>query len=201
MEKMKGKEVWIGVVGVLIILGAVWWSRNHRSIPTPATVSETQTSDTNQVDQRVVTDSASNLDVRNMTYMIDGTSITLIDGVAQSAIENSSAKHITAVLEGPAFADLNGDGKKDGLVILRDSAGGSGTFYYAAAVLTNGSTSKATNAVLLGDRVRIKELSIIGGVATVTILDRASGESMTTAPSVSKTLSFKVTDGVLAGVK
>ena len=201
MEKMKGKEVWIGVVGVIIILGAVWWSRSQRTIPTSVNTLNTEKSQVIQIDQRVENDSAVNLDVRNMTYTIDGTSITLVDGVSSSATQGSSAKRNTAVLEGPAFADLNGDGKKDGLVILRDTTSGSGTFYYVAAVLTNTTGSKVSNTILLGDRIRIKELAITQDVATVTIIDRAKDETMATVPSVSKTLTFKVSGGVIAEVK
>ena len=188
-EFMKQKGVWIGVLLVLIIFGIVY-SRAQRKADTK--IQDTVATATTSVDTRVQGDSGLTLDVRNATYTIGADTLAVVDGTVSSNVSGSSATRKTTVLEGPAFADLTGDNVKDGVVLLRDENGGSGTFYYVAAVLADGSSQKTTNSMLLGDRIRIKEISIDNSIISVTILERAEGESMVTAPSVAKTLRYTV---------
>ncbi len=188
-EFMKKKGVWTAALIVIIVLLVVY-SRMQRKEATK--LSPVSDSDTTQVDTRVQGDSGLTLDVRNGTYTIDGTPIAVVDGVATSQIADSATMRKTTILEGPAFGDINGDGLKDGVVLLRDETGGSGVFYYVAGVLGQTNSQKTTNAILLGDRIRIKEISLDGNTISVTILERAEGEAMTTVPTVTKVVTFTV---------
>lgn len=184
-------------IAIIVFGGAYWSNKNKAVAPVTPNVAEKQT----QAEGRVVLDSGQTLDVRNATYNIEGLSIVLNEGVSSSNIPESSASRKTLILEGPAFADLNGDGTKDAIVILRDEGGGSGIFYYVSSVIASGGSQKATNSIMLGDRIRIKAISIDGGVASITILDREPTDAMTTVPSISKTLEFKLSGDSLVSVQ
>lgn len=191
---MNQKQITIGVV-ILVILagGIIWYSR------TSSTMKEVK------VDMSVPTNSTESLgatlDVKNAKYTIESREVILVDGVVSSSAAPGSASVIrTSVLEGPAYADIDADNKKDAVVILRDEPGGTGIFYYVAVLLTNGGEERSTNALLLGDRIRIKEIYITPGVISVKILNRAEGEVMSTAPMVEKLLKFRVNSGVLEAI-
>jgi len=189
--------IFFAAIAIIVLGGAYWISKNKAVAPVTSNVAEQQ----NQADGRVVLDSGLTLDVRNATYNIDGTSIVLNDGISNSNIPGSSASRKTIVLEGPAFADVNGDGAKDAIVILRDETGGSGIFYYVSSVIASGASQKATNSIILGDRIRIKAISIDNGIASITILDREPTDAMAAVPSVPKTLKFKLSGESLVSVQ
>ena len=122
----------------------------------------------------------------------------LVDGVVSSSVAPGSVSIVrTSVLEGPAFANVDSDGMRDAVVILRDEPGGTGIFYYVSTLLTNNGVEQSSNALLLGDRVRIKEISVEGGVISVKILERAEGEAMSVVPTVERIMKYRVNSGVL----
>ena len=192
------KNTLIGVVIiVIIILAGFYFSSGPKQATAPATL---PVATSTAVDTRVESDSLSPLDVRNATYTIEGQSVTLVDGASQVAIPNSSVVVKTAVLEGPAFADLNEDGINDAVVILRQETGGSGVFFYVFALLSKGnsSTGVATNAIMIGDRIHIQSIDIDQpGAVSVTILDRKDTDPYTATPTVEKTFQFKVLGATL----
>jgi hypothetical protein len=194
---MEQKHTLIGVVIIIIIILLGWYLTSEpKQAVAPATVQTATTT----VDTRVETDSLSPLDVRNATYNIDGKPVTLVDGAAKQTIPNSSATINTTILEGPAFADLNGDNINDAVVILRQETGGSGIFFYAEALLSKGdsSTGIATNAITLGDRIHIQSIDINQqGIISITILDRKDNEPFTAVPTVEKTFQFKLLGNTL----
>ncbi len=105
---------------------------------------------------------------------------------------------VTKLSDKQGVGDLTADGKSDVAVVLTQNSGGSGTFYYAAALLNNGTPQgQATNSVLLGDRIVLQNVAVTNGQMVVNYLDRRSGEPMTTAPSVAVTKTFAVRDGQL----
>lgn len=138
-------------------------------------------------------------DAANATYTIERQSITLTSGSAERPIAPGSAtKIVTKLSDQKALGDVNGDSKPDVAVVLIHDPGGSGTFYYVAAVLSD-ATSKGntTNVELLGDRISVDKLSIAEGRIVVDYLTRRSGEPMATRPSVTTTKKFLVKDGNL----
>ena len=196
---MKRKEVLVGVVGI-VILFALGFIMDARSKGKSEPIVKNE--EVNQVEERVVEDSGTALDIANATYSIEGKPVLLVDGIAKNPVAPGSAvTQTTTLLEGPAFADVNADGAKDAIVIVRNETGGSGVFYYVASVLTGGANQKTTNSILLGDRIRIKEISVDQSIISVTTLERKVGEPMSTQPSVSKIFKFKVVGTELVSVE
>lgn len=164
------KKIWLSVFVVLLIVviigGYVLLAGNKKSVAT--------------------------FDPLNATYMVDGQSVTLVNGRAEEAAAPGSASQITTTVFGePVSGDLNADGKTDAALILVQDTGGSGTFYYAAAEInTTGAATMGTNAILLGDRIAPQNIDIENGQVVVNYADRAPGEPMTTQPSVGVTKYF-----------
>lgn len=140
-------------------------------------------------------------DAANATYTIDGQAVRLSNGSAERAAAPGSATKIrTSLSDKRAVGDVNGDRKSDVAVILTHDPGGSGTFSLLATVLAD-SQGKATNTVLLGDRVVVENLGIANGQITVEYLSRRDNEPMAAPPSVKTAKRFAVKDGKLGEVK
>ena len=146
---------------------------------------------------------ATPVDPSNATYTIDKRTVTLSNGVFEEpAAPGSAAKATTRLTDKRASGDLNSDGKTDAAVVLTFSGGGSGTFYYVAALLgQGGGKSTATNTITLGDRIGVDAVRIDGGKIVVDTLERRPGEPFVTAPSVRLTRMFQVKEGALTEVK
>ena len=133
-------------------------------------------------------------DPKNATYMVEGSSVTLVNGKSvSSAVTSGSAETISTTMFGePVLGDLNGDGIPDAAVMIEQNSGGTGVFYYEAAAMNVGNVAKGTNAVLLGDRIAPQTTQITNGQIIVNYADRNPGEPMTTQPSlgVSKYLRY-----------
>jgi len=124
-------------------------------------------------------------DPLNATYVIEGQSITLINGKAEAPAAPGSAEQVTTTVFGqPTTGDLNGDGKPDAAVMLVQDTGGSGTFYYIAAAISTSNGAEGTNAILLGDRIAPQNVEIQNGQIIANYADRKPGEPMSTPPSV-----------------
>jgi hypothetical protein len=139
-------------------------------------------------------------DPRDATYTIGEDTITLTDGRYEAAAAPGSASKrvVTLLPEKTATGDLNGDGITDTAVILVDQPGGSGSFYYLAA-LPGPATDKPVSlpAVLLGDRIIVDTVTIACQKVTVDYLDRKLSEPMSAPPSVKVTKAFTIKDGEL----
>jgi hypothetical protein len=140
---------------------------------------------------------------RNASFTVNGTLVTLVDGVASAPIENSSASTTTRYLGNEAEGDLNGDGLQDLAFWVTQESGGSGTFYYVVVALKNAGGYTATNAFRVGDRITPQSLQIRSDARElhVNFAERKRGEPMTTPPTEAAVLLLKVTpDGVLKGL-
>ena len=99
----------------------------------------------------------------NASYVIDGKLITLEDGKYEEEIPNSSAKGAVNVFT-TAQGDLNDDNLADTALMLTKTTGGSGTFYYiVAAISQENNNVRGTNAILIGDRIQPQTVEIIYG--------------------------------------
>jgi hypothetical protein len=124
----------------------------------------------------------------NASYWIEGAWTPLTKGRAENtAMPGSAIKTRTSIAGGPRYGDLDGDGACDAAIVIVHDHGGSGTFYYIAAALNRGGRCRGTNAVLLGDRIALRDPAKIGdGVITVRYRGRQAQEPMTAAPSVDR---------------
>ncbi len=132
-------------------------------------------------------------DYKNSTYLIEGKTVTLINGHAEiAATPGSATKIVTQYFGNEAAGDLNGDNLSDVAFIITQSRGGSGTFYYVVVALQTANGYQGTNAVLLGDRIAPQTTEINNGQLVVNYADRWVGEPMTARPSVGVSKYLKI---------
>jgi len=136
-------------------------------------------------------------DAANTSYVIEKTSVTLANGRAEAPVAPGSAAKAVTTLTQKAVGDIDGDGRDDVAVVLVHEPGGSGSFTYVAVVLNATTGAKATNTLLIGDRVAGQAVKLDGQTVVVTYLDRRAGEAFTVAPSVTTTKRFVVKNGTL----
>jgi hypothetical protein len=140
-----------------------------------------------------VTHLVNEADYKNISYIIDGQSVTLVNGHAEAeAVPGSASKTITQYFGNEAVGDLNADGLADTAFLLTQNGGGSGTFYYVVVALKTKDGYIGSNAVLLGDRIAPQATEIRDGVLTVNYADRKKDEPMTATPSVGVSKHLKV---------
>ena len=138
-------------------------------------------------------------DPANATFTIEGQKVTLVGGRAErAAAPGSTATVVTTLGDQRAQGDFDGDGRQDVAVTLVHQPGGSGTFIYVALLLNPQTGATATNAVLIGDRIKVNAVRADGTAAVVEFMDRRPGEPLSAAPSVLTTKRLVVRDGKLA---
>ena len=148
-------------------------------------------------DQSATTESMGS-DAKNSTYIIEGKSVTLEDGYLEQEIAPGSAsKTVTQFFGQTPVGDLDGNGLDDMVVMLTQSSGGSGTFYYVAAALDTGNGYSGTNAVFVGDRISPQTVGFNNGEIMVNYADRFPWASYATPPSVGKTKYLTYQNGQL----
>lgn len=135
---------------------------------------------------------------KNVSYVINGQTIQLQDGVAITEAAPGSASKITTRFFGNELkTDLNGDGREDVAFILTQDGGGSGTFYYAVAALNTPGGYIGSDGYLLGDRIAPQTTNVSPDpshkyVVVFNYAVRASGEPMTAQPSIGKSTYLKL---------
>lgn len=151
----------------------------------------------NDLDVVILAPSLALMDIKNLTYAVDGEKFSLINGVANNDIVPGSATKNTLNIFGePVYGDLNGDGKaNDAAIILVNNPGGSGTFFYTVLAINDNGNYKTTNTILLGDRISPQTVEIDDGLALYNYADRKANESMAAQPSVGKSLWVKYNVG------
>jgi hypothetical protein len=124
----------------------------------------------------------------NAEYQLDAAStgkIKLIDGAYDEPLAPDSASKLQVNLgKEQALGDINGDGQIDAIISLYVDPGGSGIFVYFSLVINQNGKPSPLPSYLLGDRIKIKSLSIAPNKVIVLFLDRKNSEPMSTAPSV-----------------
>jgi hypothetical protein len=141
---------------------------------------------------------AATADYRDVTYSIDGTSITLNDGISIiEAAPGSSTKVTTRYFGNDLNVDLDNDGRTDSVFLLTQETGGSGTFYYVVAALNTKDGYVGSDGYLLGDRIAPQTIEISPNprhknVIVANYADRVASEPMTVQPSVGKSAYLKL---------
>jgi hypothetical protein len=123
---------------------------------------------------------------KDATYRIEDNEITLVNGLSRESIAPDSASLLeTSIVGEPYIADINNDGLDDAVVLLTQTAGGSGMFYYVAVALADGSESvyQGSNAILLGDRIAPQNIEIRDGVVVVNYAQHAEDQAFSEPPS------------------
>ena len=145
-----------------------------------------------------VTSSVSPPDPSNATFKIERDTVALVNGRAEREAAPGSATKVVATLADPRVSgDVDGDGRPDTVVVLIYQPGGSGTFFYVAALLNGTGGVTTAPAVLLGDRIKITGVKLDGRTIVVDALDRTAGQPLSESPSVASTKRFVVDRGAL----
>ncbi|MEI6835776.1 MAG: hypothetical protein WCK59_03000 [Candidatus Falkowbacteria bacterium] len=138
---------------------------------------------------------------KDATYLIEGQSVTLKNGSAESeSAPNSASKNITRYFGNEVSGDLNGDGQIDKAFLLTQDGGGSGTFYYLAVALATNNGYEGLNTILLGDRIAPQTTEFKDGQIIVNYAERKADEAMTVAPSIGVSRFFRVADNQLVEI-
>lgn len=141
-------------------------------------------------------------DPLSASYEVEGVTITLTNGRAETRVEEGSATMVSTEIFGePVYGDIDGDGDEDAGVLIKQEPGGTGTFYYVAAAINNDGNYEGTNAILLGDRVAPQNIQVSGGSVIANYADRGVDEPMTAEPTVGKTLYTKFDKGRITEVQ
>lgn len=130
------------------------------------------------------------IDYREVTFMVSGEPITLVDGVAQ-AQTNLGGSSLTTIryFGNEVEHDIDGDGVDDVVFLITQETGGSGTFFYVVGALARDGGYLGTQAVYLGDRIAPQTTEKgEGRQIIVNYADRAPEEPMTAQPSIGKSM-------------
>jgi hypothetical protein len=120
--------------------------------------------------------------LENMAYQSEwprGGAAQLANGEYREKYDEDSASELVIGLSGfHASGDLNGDGAGDAIVILYANPGGSGTFFYLAAVINQEGEPVNLASEFLGDRVKVKTVSIEDGDIVVHLLTHGPDDAL-----------------------
>lgn len=188
-EKIKKNK--IAVVLVLIVLfGGLYFVFNNSNLLNNSTTTETEVPTVTLEPEMSVQPGS---DPLNATYNIEGENITLVDGISEEQIPNSSTKIVTQVWGTHVTTDLTGNEVQNPALILTQDPGGSGTFYYVAAAVREDDGYYGTNGIFLGDRIAPKTQEILeDGTIVVNYVDRADDASMSDEPTEAMSRYFRV---------
>jgi hypothetical protein len=182
------KKILLSTVAIVVLVGVyIIWEPNTTT---------TVTSDPQAIPDVITTPAST--DYRNATYMIDGQTVTLVDGLAESEAAPGSASIVTTRYFGnERTLDLNGDGVDDVAFILTQESGGSGVFFYAVGAIATDNGYAGTDGFLLGDRIAPQSTDISQNlrhknVVVFNYFDREPTESFSDSPSVGKSVYLKV---------
>jgi len=129
-------------------------------------------------------------------FSANGT-VKLTNGIYREKIApNSATELIITLSDKVAYGDLNGDGKEDAAAILITDPGGSGTFHHLAIVLNQKESSNHVASQLLGDRVKVKSLSVRSGEIAVEMITHGPNDPMC-CPALEVTQNYLLQDDKL----
>ncbi len=143
----------------------------------------------------VVSDRKSSPEISDLTITIDTQEFDMSDGVAVIPPSQGSATANTLRLIGvPVLGDSDGDGNPDAALLVQHDPGGSGTFYYAVVAINDGGSYRASNALLLGDRIEPRAVEFADGRFVYTYAERRPGDAMSERGTVEKSVTVTVDD-------
>ncbi|MBI4789360.1 MAG: PD40 domain-containing protein [Chloroflexi bacterium] len=137
--------------------------------------------------------------LKNAEYPVQGPAsgkAKLVNGTYSEKVPNSTAQVVVTFENIVATGDLNGDRSDDAAVLISVKTGGTGTFYYLYGVINERGTPKPAAPELLGDRIKVKSLTIQGGEMVVNFLTQGPRDPMTN-PTLDTTRKFRLQDNKL----
>ena len=164
------------IVGAVVLFVATMLPVNVKKTPAPV----------------VPTPAKDVLDYKNISYMVDGESVTLKNGVHVGTLPESSATVTTRYFGNEVKSDFDGDGRKDIAFLLVQNGGGTGTFYFLVVAWNRPGGYIGGGATFIGERIAPQTTEVNAkGFIVVNYADRKPGESFAVEPSVGKSIWFK----------
>lgn len=121
-------------------------------------------------------------ELANATYSgIEDIPVTLSDGQWQGApyVEGGASRPRVGLVEDIYFTgDLNADGEPEAVVMLWESAGGTGSYTYIAVMSRQDGDIRNIATALVGDRVNIRSASIDAGEIVLEVLQAGENDPM-----------------------
>lgn len=130
------------------------------------------------------------------TYVIEGRSITLKNGTAMDSAGGNATVKIVQI---PFRADVDRSGNEDAVVLLERRAGAQGVRSYIAVALRRGDAFVGTNAVLLGDHIRLVSTDFEEWIIVQKYIDRGIEKTLRLKVSNSGTLSSGGSNDTIRG--
>lgn len=121
-------------------------------------------------------------DLGNATYTgIEDQPVTLTNGrwEGRPYVEDGASRPSVGLLGDIYFTgDLDADGQEETVVILWQSAGGTGSNMYIAAMKSDNGVYRNISTALLGDRVKLKSGKLDSGKITLEVLQAGENDPM-----------------------
>lgn len=134
-------------------------------------------------------DSGLSTGVKSLVVTIGDRTFRMSNGfAAQQSVSGSPAQNTIRVVGEPASGDVNRDGHRDAALLIENAPGGSGRFYYVVLAVNENGSYRATNALLMGDRIAPLTVDFLDGRFVYNYLGHEPGEPMTARPTVVKSL-------------
>ena len=122
--------------------------------------------------------------------------ITLQAGRFERKTGSGATEVDQVFFQAAGFGDLDGDGNADAAAVLAVQSGGSGSFYYLAAMLDQAGEPEQAGVALLGDRIQLQSVTIQDGLIVVRMKAHAADDPMC-CPSLDVTQTYRLADGAL----
>ena len=106
--------------------------------------------------------------------------ITLVDGRWEgkpSVAGGASRPRVDLVTDLRLAADLDGDGREEAVVLLAESGGGSGVLVDLAVTARDGDAVRNVATVLLGDRVQVRDVRLVGATLVADLVQAGPGDA------------------------
>ncbi|MFN2173014.1 MAG: amidase family protein [Candidatus Promineifilaceae bacterium] len=134
----------------------------------------------------------------NLSYdgLFPEEAITLVDGYAAYEDGSSATPYVQLMSQLIPTGDLDGDGTEDAVAFLEDNSSGSGRFAYLVAVLDVLGDAVPTEGLMVGDRIQIKSLSLVGKQIVADLIAQGPGDALCCASWNVRKI-FTLNDGVL----
>jgi hypothetical protein len=124
---------------------------------------------------------------KNISYTIEGESVSLHDGVFMLVDKGTSASTTIHYYGNELFSDYNNDGTTDVAGILQVSPSGTGVFYYIVIAFKKEDGYIGGRGVYVGDRILPISITKEKNGVTVTYKDRSVSEPMIQPPHLTVT--------------
>ncbi len=168
------KKYILGVFLVALVGGGYIWSVFSR--------------DEDELEEMTTATLTKNFD--EVTFLVSGVPITLVDGVATATTNLDGASETVVRYFGNVLEhDIDGDGAQDAVFLVTQETGGSGTFFYAVGALKRDEGYLGTSAVYIGDRIHPQTITPGDGrEVVVNFAERLPTEPMAARPSMGRSL-------------